>query len=180
MFLFIAALILLGCILFIRSRAPEIVINDPRRQILGIPGSLHPIGFADVDRLFIDRNEGFWRIFLVLKDGKQIMLAYGLPLNIARKVALQAADMIGVPLLGDLGQELRKPVYLDWTLPYRMPSGRFPLEYLLLAAALAASVVMVAGIDVGSIFHAELAPKWMFLLAIAFPGGQLLANIEDN
>lgn len=178
-FIFLAAAISLSIVLIVRSRASEIIIHDPKRQIIGIPGQMHPIGYSEVDRLFIDRNEGFWRIFLVLKNGDQVMLAHGFPLNLARKTALQAAEMIGVPLLGDLGQVLRKPANLDWNLPYRLPSGRFPLEYLILAAALAGSIIMVAGISIGSIFHAELAPKWMFLLAIAFPGGQLLANVEE-
>jgi len=180
LFVMLAGLLALLFVLFIRSRATEISILDPKRQIVGVPDQPHSLGYSEVDRIFIDSQEGLWRIFMALKDGRQIMLAHGLPLNIARKAALQTAGMVNVPLLGDQGQSVKRPVNLDWSLPYRMPSGRFPLEYLLLAAALAATVCMVAGINIGSIFHVEMAPKWMFLLAIAFPGGQLLADVDEN
>ncbi|MBN1295951.1 hypothetical protein JXA80_04165 [bacterium] len=177
--MFITGSMVLGRVVFVRSRATEISILDPRRQITGIPGIPYPVGFSDIDRLFLDQADNAWRIFMVMKDGRQIILVHGYPLNLARKIALHTAHLIGVPVLGDHGQILPKSTHLDWSLHCRMPRGLFPLEYLLLAASLAASVVIVAGINLNSIFHPELAPKWMLLLALAIPGGHLISSIQE-
>ncbi|MCD4652997.1 hypothetical protein K8T06_03580 [bacterium] len=170
----------LAWILYYRSLSYEISILDPSRQILGIPGRQYPLPFSDIDHVFLKENEGKWQIFLCLKSNENIRLAHGFPLNIAHKTAVNASEMIGIPLRDDRGKLIQKTTETDWILPTKLPSGTFPLEYILLAGILAASVAIVAGIQLGSIFDADMAPKWMLLLAIAFPAGQLLTNIQEN
>jgi len=177
---FIVGLAGLSWILYYRSKASEIMILDPSRQLTGIPGERFPLSFSDVSHFVLKQIDGDLEIFLYLKDKRQIRIAYGFPLNITYKVAIHAAKMVGVSVKDEEGVEIQHSVDIDWKLPSRLPSGQFPLEYLVLSSILAAFIVIVAFINLGSIFHLDIAPKWMLLLAISFPASQLLTNIRDN
>ncbi|MBN1879303.1 hypothetical protein JW823_04255 [bacterium] len=164
----------------LRRLAPEISILPVSRQILGVSGRKDPISFSEVRTVFILNNNDLWGIVLTLRNGEKIPLVNDYPLNVAIRVATGIGRLLSVPVLGDRGNPVRIDFDSGWTLPYPAPSGRFPLEYLMVAGSLAGSVGIALLIRCGGILSAEIVSKWILLLAIAIPGGLLISRIQEN
>jgi hypothetical protein len=175
-----AGLLLLMLPLVVRSRSTEISFLSTTRQIIGIPGKKLPLQFCDAERFQLSVKTEKCSLILCLKKGESVTLFDDYPLNLALRVAVRIAQMVQVPITNDKGRPVKQKVDADWTLPYRLPSGRFPLEYLLLSASFAGAISILTSYRLGNIFLLDVAPKWLFLPVLAFPGSQLLKNIHQN
>lgn len=180
MTMFSLGVIGLGWVLYYRSRAFEISFLDPSRKIVGVPGYPYPLSFSDTDHFQLTHASDCWRLYMHLKNGDKVPLVFGAPLSFTRKTAIHTARLLGCSLLSDDGSEVEyNRDEVDWQKPHRIPSGTYPLEYLFLSAVLAATVGLILDYNMSTIFHSDIAPKWMLLLAIAFPGGQLITNFQE-
>jgi len=177
---FLIGLTLLTGLLSFRMKAPEVSFLSATRQIVGIPGHHIPLRFSDVERFVLSCRLDRWEISMFLKSGENFVLLNDYPLNMAIRIASKLGTIVAVPVLGDRGVSLKKNLDIDWTLPYKLPSGRFQLEYILLAASLAGTIGVLLIFHLGGLFMLDVAPKWLLLLSMAFPSGQMLTNIQEN
>lgn len=175
-----AGLLLVVIPLILRARSTEVSFLSTTRQIIGILGTKLPIQFCDADRFQLSVKTEKCFLTLFLKNGASVILFDDYPLNLALRVGIRIAEMVQVPITNEKGRPVKKNTDTDWTLPYQLPSGRFPLEYLLLSASFAGAIGILMSYRFGTIFLFDVAPKWLFLPVLAFPGSQLLKNIHQN
>lgn len=169
-----------GWILYLRCRAPEISLIASSRMIRCAPGGKNPISFSEISQGCIRPIRDKWAVELALKSGSKITLVDDYPLNLAVRIATGIGSLLGVPILGEKGNAIKLTAAGDWKLPYQLPSGRFPIEYLLMAGSLAAAIAVAFLIRIGSMFSIENAARWILMAVLAIPGARLISHIQDG
>ncbi|MGB3977233.1 MAG: hypothetical protein WBM02_04870 [bacterium] len=173
-------LLLVAIPLIVRGRSTEISFLSATREIVGIPGKKSSLFFTDVDRLQLFLRQDKCSLAVIFKNDESIVLFDDYPLNLALRVAAHLGQLLEIPVTNHRGKSIRHAIDIDWTLPCRLPSGWFPLEYLLFSAAFSSGICMLLSTNFDNIFLFDVAPKWLFLPVLAFPAGQLLKNIHHS
>ena len=166
--------------LVIRGRSAEISFLSATRQIIGVSKSSPPLFFSDVYRLQLHLTQDKCSLTVFFKNDVSIVLFNDFPLNLALRIGVHLGKLLEIPVTNQNGKPIRHGIEIDWTLPYQLPSGWFPLEYTLFSIAYASGISIMLSYNLHSIFLFDVAPKWLFMPVLSFPASQLLKNVHHN
>ena len=169
----------------IRRQSWEITFDGDTRMIYGLPGTRGGIPYRDVQAILMSVKPGrnTWSLELELKNSSVLMIVKAYPLDLGLSLGNHLSFILARPFVVPNTLPQPKLETVNWVLPYQMPTGRYPVEWLVLAAGLAAliamltSVINVQNLDLFSIY---LLPRWLFIAVFVFPGSILASDVQQQ
>jgi hypothetical protein len=177
------SLILLGlaCIFLsgkLRHGAYEIYVNGDARLIAGLKNFPENLEFSRILSIALqpEPRSNLWGLELEIDGIAPVTLVKDYPFELVMFLGSHLSYLIARPFKLPRTISTNQIPPVKWTLPYKAPVLRFPLEWGLISAGLAAFVALL--LDFNSLNFASFLfwPKWVSVLLVTLAGTQPVSS----